>query len=311
MDKKITIVIPCYNEILGIKVTHERVFNVLNTSFNDFEIIYINDGSIDGTKECLSEISKLSKKIKVINFSRNFGHQSAVSAGIKNSTGDYVVIMDADLQDPPEIIPEMVQLAINENANGVYAVRKSRKGESVFKKATAKIYYRIVNSLSDVKIPIDTGDFRLIDRRLVAEYSRFEESQKYIRGIISWIGFKQVPFYYDRDVRIAGSSNYSISKMIQFASRGIAYFSKKPLQLATNLGLGLVVGSFIMLFFQFVKWIVSPSDFVIGWISLFTAIVFFGGIQMLTIGILGTYIGNIFDEVKKRPEYIIESIENE
>lgn len=311
MDKKITIVIPCYNEILGINVTHKRVFDVLNSSFSDFEIIYINDGSNDGTKECLFEISKLSKKIKVINFSRNFGHQSAVSAGIKNSTGDYVVIMDADLQDPPEIIPEMVQLAINENANGVYAVRKSRKGESVFKKATAKIYYRIVNSLSDVKIPLDTGDFRLIDRRLVAEYSRFEESQKYIRGIISWIGFKQVPFYYDRDVRIAGSSNYSISKMIQFASRGIAYFSKKPLQLATNLGLGLVVGSFIMLFFQFVKWIVNPSDFVIGWISLFTAIVFFGGIQMLTIGILGTYIGNIFDEVKKRPEYIIESIENE
>jgi dolichol-phosphate mannosyltransferase len=311
LQLKISVVIPCFNESLGIKISHERLYQVLRSNFNNFEILYINDGSTDNTKKCLSEIANGCRESKIIHFSRNFGHQSAVSCGIKNASGDYIIIMDADLQDPPEEIPKMVSLAIEQNANGVYGVRKSRKGESFFKKITAKYFYRLINKLSEVEFPLDTGDFRLIDRNIADEFKNFGESHKYIRGIISWIGYKQIPHYYHRDSRIAGETNYSISKMFQFAIRGISYFSKKPLQMATNIGLILVIGSFLMLIMQFLKWMYHPNDFVMGWISLFTAIVFFGGIQMLTIGILGTYIGNIFDEVKNRPEYIIESRENE
>jgi dolichol-phosphate mannosyltransferase len=225
-----------------------------------------------------------------------------------NATGNYIVIIDADLQDPPALIPEMVKKAKEENANVVYAVRKTRMGESWFKKTTAKFYYRFINSMSETQLPLDTGDFRLIDRKVADVFNKIEERQKYIRGIITWIGFKQIPIEYDREERFAGETHYPLTKMIQFAMRGLLYFSKKPLTIATNLGLTLVGLSVLFFIAQFVKWIFYPETFEIGWMSIFGSIIFFGGIQMLSIGILGAYIGNIFDEIKNRPEYVVDEI---
>jgi len=306
---RISVVVPCYNEESVILETNSQLIKVLSSFSDNYEIVYINDGSKDNTKMLLNQIkSEYSQTVKIIHFSRNFGHQPAVSAGLKHATGDYIVIIDSDLQDPPSLIPEMIAKAEEEKANVVYAVRKSRDGESWFKKITAKYYYRTINSLSETKFPLDTGDFRLIDRKVVDVFNKIDEKQKYIRGIISWIGFKQVPIFYHRDERFAGESHYPLSKMIQFAMRGLLYFSKKPLTLSTNIGFVLVVLSIISLIVEFIKWIFYPQDFVMGWMSLFSAIVFFGGIQLLSIGILGAYIGNIFDEIKNRPEYIIDEI---
>lgn len=305
---KISVVVPCYNEESVIEETNMQLNSVLDSNYDDYEILYINDGSKDKTREILSSLSKKFTKVKSIHFSRNFGHQPAVSAGIKHATGDYIIIIDADLQDPPSLIPEMVKKAQVEQANVVYAVRKSRTGETWFKKVTAKYYYRLINSMSETKFPLDTGDFRLIDRKVADVFNHIEEKQKYIRGIISWIGFKQVPIEYHRDERFAGETHYPLSKMIQFAMRGLLYFSKKPLTIATNAGMALVCLSVLSLIAQFIKWLFFPESFIIGWMSIFSAIVFFGGIQLLSIGILGAYIGNIFDEIKNRPEYIVDEI---
>lgn len=307
-QEKISIVVPCYNEELVILETHAQLSAMLKSLNRNYELIYINDGSKDNTRALLNEIKSKDDAVKIIHLSRNFGHQPAVSAGLKNASGEYIIIIDADLQDPPSLIPEMIAKAKDENANVVYAVRESRVGETWFKKLTAKYYYRLINSMSETKFPLDTGDFRLIDRKVVDVFNKIDEKQKYIRGIISWIGFKQVPIFYHRDERYAGESHYPMAKMLQFAMRGLLYFSKKPLTLATNFGVILVLLSILSLVAQFIKWLLYPESFLIGWMSLFSAIVFFGGIQLLTIGILGAYIGNIFDEVKNRPEYIIDEI---
>ena len=305
---KVSVVVPCYNEESVIVETNHQLNDVLSAHFDEYEIVYVNDGSKDRTKSLLVGFKESFSKVKSLHFSRNFGHQPAVSAGIMHATGDYIVIIDADLQDPPALIPEMVKKAQGENANVVYAVRKTRMGESWFKKMTAKYYYLLINSMSETKLPLDTGDFRLIDRKVADVFNTIEEKQKYIRGIITWIGFKQVPIEYDREERFAGETHYPLSKMIQFAMRGLLYFSKKPLTLATNLGLSLVVLSLLFFVAQFIKWIFYPETFEIGWMSIFGSIIFFGGIQMLSIGVLGAYIGNIFDEIKNRPEYIIDEV---
>jgi dolichol-phosphate mannosyltransferase len=305
---KVSVVVPCYNEEFVIAETNSQLNSVLSSYFEDYEIVYVNDGSKDGTKALLLSFKDKFPNIKSIHFSRNFGHQPAVSAGIKYANGDYIVIIDADLQDPPSLIPEMVKKAQEENANVVYGVRKTRMGESWFKKLTAKYYYRLINSMSETQLPLDTGDFRLIDRKVANVFNNIEERQKYIRGIISWIGFKQIPIEYHREERFAGETHYPLSKMIQFAMRGLLYFSKKPLTIATNIGLVLVCLSVIFFVAQFIKWIFYPETFEIGWMSIFGSIIFFGGIQMLSIGVLGAYIGNIFDEIKNRPEYIVDEV---
>lgn len=305
---KVSVVVPCYNEESVIVETNTQLNAVLSKHFADYEIVYVNDGSRDKTREILLSFREKFPHVKSVHFSRNFGHQPAVSAGIKHALGDYIIIIDADLQDPPALIPDMVRKAEEEHANVVYAVRKSRMGESWFKKITAKYYYRLINSMSETKLPLDTGDFRLIDRKVADVFNRIEERQKYIRGIISWIGFKQVPIEYHREERFAGETHYPLSKMIQFAMRGLLYFSKKPLTLATNIGLLLVGLSVLFFIAQFIKWIFFPETFEIGWMSIFGSIIFFGGIQMLSIGVLGAYIGNIFDEIKNRPEYIVDEV---
>ncbi len=308
--KKLAVIVPCYNEELVIGESYRRTKAVLRSMAIDTEIIYINDGSRDKTRELLDEIADADAHVKVIHFSRNFGHQPAVTAGINNCDADLAVIIDADMQDPPELIPNILALQEREQANVVYCVRKSRDGESFFKKFTSKAFYRLLNYMSDVSFPLDTGDFRMVDRKIMDQFDRFQERGKYIRGLISWLGYRQVPFYYEREARIAGETKYPLSKMWKFASTAMLYFSKKPLRLATSLGfIAVVVGIVLAAWFTLGK-IYGFSNAESGWTSIMTSVIFFGGVQLLTVGVLGQYIGILFDEVKARPEYIIDEKRN-
>ena len=303
---KLSVIIPCYNEKEVIMESYKRTKAALDTLSCDSEIIYINDGSFDGTYDMLNGIAANDKHVKVIHFSRNFGHQPAVSAGIHNCDADWAIIMDADLQDPPELIPDILELRERENASVVYCVRKSRDKESFFKRFSAKSFYRLINSMSEVKFPLDTGDFRLIDRKVMNQFCRLREHDKYIRGLVSWMGFRQVPFYYERKSRFAGETKYPLRKMIKFGTTALFYFSKKPLLIAIGLGfLAVFVGIILAIWFTLGK-IYGFNNAETGWTSIMTVVVFFGGIQLLTIGVLGQYIGILFDEIKDRPEYVID-----
>jgi len=306
MNKSLSVIVPCFNEEEVILETFKRIKSVLLKLDIQSEIIFINDGSTDQTEQILSELSKTDIHIKIISFSRNFGHQRAVTAGLNNCNSDMAVIIDADLQDPPELIPEMIKTLESSKAQVVYCVRKSRKGEGIFKKTTAKAFYRLLNFFSEVKLPVDTGDFRLVDKSIIREFNQMHEKGKYIRGLVSWIGFKQVPFYYEREARFAGETKYPFSKMIKFATTSLLYFSTKPLKLATALGFISVVISLILAVWSVLGKIMGFTHANSGWTSLFVLIIFFGGVQLLTIGIVGSYIGNLFDEIKNRPEYIID-----
>lgn len=306
MNKSLSIIVPCFNEEEVIAESYRRIKKVITQLQLSCEIIFVNDGSTDSTEQLLTELSMADDKVKTITFSRNFGHQKAVTAGLNNCGSDLAVIIDADLQDPPELIPEMIATMIATNAQVVYCVRKSRKGEGYFKKQSAKVFYRLLNFLSEVKLPVDTGDFRLLDKSIIREFNKLNEKGKYIRGLVAWVGFKQVPFYYERESRFAGETKYPFSKMLKLATTSMLYFSTKPLKMATGLGfisvaisLGLAIWSILGKIFGF-----THADS--GWTSLFVLIIFFGGVQLLTIGIVGAYIGNLFDEIKNRPEYIIQ-----
>ena len=308
--KKLAVIVPCYNEEAVIEESYRRTKEVLVKLPNPTEIIYINDGSQDKTRSLLDHIAATDPHVKVIHFSRNFGHQPAVTAGINNCDADLPIIIDADIQDPPELIPDLLEVQERENANVVYCVRKSREGESLFKLFTSKAFYRVMNYMSEVHFPLDTGDFRLVDRKVMNEFDRFKERGKYIRGLISWVGFHQVPFYYEREARIAGETKYPISKMLKFASTAMLYFSKKPLRLATSLGfISVLVGIILAVWFTLGK-IYGFSNAEVGWTSIMTSIIFFGGVQLLTVGVLGQYVGILFDEIKARPEYIIDEKKN-
>lgn len=308
--KSLSVIIPCFNEEEVLRESYKRTKAVLDTLPCDAEIIYVNDGSLDKTRAMLDELAASDPHVKVLHFSRNFGHQPAVSAGIKNCHTDLAIIMDADLQDPPELIPEILALREKEQANSVYCVRRSRDKESFFKLFTARLFYRTMNRMSEVEFPLDTGDFRLIDRKIMNEFNRLREHGKYIRGLVSWIGFKQVPFYYERKARVAGETKYPLSKMIRFASNALLYFSKKPLRLAMSLGfIAVIIGIILAIWFTLGK-LYGFSNAETGWTSIMTVVVFFGGVQLLTIGVLGQYIGVLFDEIKNRPEYIIDEKRN-
>jgi Glycosyltransferases involved in cell wall biogenesis len=309
--QSVSIIVPCYNEEAVIHESYSRLKRVLDgiTGYST-EIIFINDGSKDRTAEMLSAIAEQDKQVKVLHFSRNFGHQPAVTAGVHHCQSDLAVIIDADLQDPPELIPELLAVQQREQANVVYCVREKRKGESIFKKLTASLFYRSMNYLSEVKFPVDTGDFRLIDRAVMNEFCKFKEKGKYIRGIISWVGFKQVPFYYKREARFAGETKYPLRKMLNFASTALLYFSTKPLKLSTSLGFIAVLIGIAYAIWTVLGKLMGFTHAISGWSSIIILVVFFGGVQLLTIGVLGQYIGILFDEVKDRPEYIIEKSEN-
>lgn len=301
----LSVIIPCYNEELMIEKTYQRVQKVLK-ELTDIksQIIFINDGSTDSTANKLDQIAATEEHVLIIHFSRNFGHQAAVTAGINNCNSDLAIIIDADLQDPPELFGPIIELYNTSNCNAVYCVRKSRPGETWFKKLTAKYFYKVMDSLSEVRIPLNTGDFRLIDKSIIDEFKLLTEKNKFVRGLISWIGFVQIPFYYDREERTEGETKYPLKKMIRFALNGILYFSKKPLKLSIQLGLLSTMISLILLLYILYGYFISGKT-VTGWASTLTIVVFFGGIQLLTLGLVAQYIASIFDEVKGRPDYII------
>lgn len=304
--KKISIVIPMYYEEEVANECYGRIKKVLSSISNyTYEIIFVNDGSKDKTLEILDDISSKDKNVKVISFSRNFGHQAAVTAGIKHVTGDVVLIIDADLQDPPELIPEMLKLWEQGN-EVIYGKRKSREGESKFKLLTAKMFYKTLNALSDVEIPKDTGDFRLVDRKVIDVVNSMPEHNKFLRGLFSWVGFKQIPFEYERKERFAGKTKYPLKKMLKLASDGIISFSTKPLKLVGGLGIISIILSLAILIYSLVSYIFSLNNLTPGWTSIMVAITLFSGVQLLSIWIIAEYIARIYDETKNRPQYIVD-----
>ena len=312
--KKISLVIPMYYEEKVANKCYEKVSNVLKSLEDkyDHEIIFVNDGSKDKTLDILEEIAKKDTKVKIISFSRNFGHQAAVTAGLKEVTGDAIVIIDADLQDPPEIIQEMLELWEQGN-EVIYGKRKTRKGESAFKLLTAKMFYKTLNALSDVEIPKDTGDFRLVDRKVVDVVNNLPEHNKFLRGLFSWVGFKQKAYEYERQERFAGETKYPLKKMLKLASDGIISFSNKPIKMVGALGIISIIISVIILIYALISYIFKLNELSAGWTSLMVAITFFAGVQLLSLWVISEYIGRIYDEAKGRPQYIVDkkiNIEN-
>jgi glycosyltransferase involved in cell wall biosynthesis len=299
----VSVVVPCYNEEPVIEETHRRLTDTLSSLGCSYEIVYVDDGSRDGTLLKLRTIQGQDGTVRVLSFSRNFGHQMAVSAGIDHAEGDAVVLIDADLQDPPELIRSMLE-KWREGYDVVYGQRHAREGETYFKVATARLFYRFINRLSDVAIPLDTGDFRLMSRQVVEVLKRMPEKDRFIRGMVSWVGFRQCALPYERARRYAGVSKYPLRKMVAFATDGILSFSIKPLRLATTIGFltsGLaIVGILYALILRL--W---TSNWVSGWTLLIISVLFLGGVQLICLGIIGEYVGRIYSESKRRPLYLI------
>jgi glycosyltransferase involved in cell wall biosynthesis len=310
-DLIVSVIVPCYNEEEVIDETYLRLLKVMKSlGSKDYELIFINDGSRDSTLEKLKGYAEKDIHTKVLSFSRNFGHQPAICAGIRYCKGDLAIIIDADLQDPPELLPEMISIHLEKKCNVVYGVRQTRQSDTRFKKLTAAIFYRLINLMSDVELPLDAGDFRLIDRKVIAAFNKFSERNKYIRGLISWLGFSQEPLFYVREPRFAGVTKYPLMKMIKFATTSLLYFTTKPLHLSIGLGFLSIVVGLILGAYTLVGKFTGVIDTVPGWASTLITIIFFGGIQLFTVGIMAEYIGSLFEEVKKRPEYIIDECLN-
>ena len=304
--KKISVVIPMYYEEEVVQECYSRTKKVLTDLGNfEHEIIFVNDGSKDKTLEMLEAIAQNDKSVKIISFSRNFGHQAAVTAGLKFVTGDCCLIIDSDMQDPPELLIDMIKLWEDGN-EVIYAKRKARKGESKFKLVTAKMFYKILNGLSDVEIPKDTGDFRLADKKVIDVINSMPEHNKFLRGLFSWVGFKQTPFEYERQERFAGKTKYPLKKMLKLASDGIISFSTKPLKLIGGIGLVSIFISFVILIYALLSYIFNWNDLTSGWTSIMVAITFFAGVQLVSIWMISEYIARIYDDTKRRPEYIID-----
>ena len=304
--KKVSVVIPMYYEELVAEECYKRISNVLKSLENyEYEIIFINDGSKDKTLEILETIAKFDSRAKIISFSRNFGHQAAVTAGLKEVTGDVAVIIDADLQDPPELIPAMLKLWEDGN-EVVYGKRKTRDGESAFKLMTAKMFYKTLNALSDVDIPKDTGDFRLVDRKVVDKMNSLPEHNKFLRGLWSWLGYKQYAFEYERKERFAGKTKYPLKKMLKLATDGIISFSSKPIKIVGILGIISIIISFLILIYALISYVFKLNNLSAGWTSIMCIITFFAGIQLLSLWIMSEYIGRIYDETKGRPQYVVD-----
>jgi glycosyltransferase involved in cell wall biosynthesis len=304
-NKLISIVIPMYFEELVVNECYKRLNPVLESIKYDYELIFVNDGSTDKTLELLRELGEKDNHIKIVNLSRNFGHQIAVTAGIDKAKGNAIIIMDADLQDPPELIPMMLD-KWECGFDVVYAKRKRRKGETWFKLFTAKTFYRVLDNLTDIRIPLDTGDFRLIDRKISRELSIMKEKNRFLRGMVAWIGYKQGSIEYEREERFAGDSKYPLRKMIKFALDGIFSFSTKPLKYVERIGIISVLVSLYIFLSSFISKIRGNGHLVDGWTSLICVITFLGGVQLLSIGILGEYIGRTYEESKNRPLYIVD-----
>lgn len=302
--QKLCVVVPGLNEADNLPFLYNELVQSLGRSEWELEIIFIDDGSTDGTLETCLKLHGQDPRFQYIALSRNFGHQRALTAGLDMANGDAVVIMDADLQDPPEVVLQMIELW-KQGVDVVYGQRRSREGEGMFKKVTAKIFYRLLRSLSGTRIPEDTGDFRLMDRRVVEQLRNLREQSRFIRGLVSWLGFEQRPVFYDRKPRHAGTSKYPLLRMIRFAWDGISTFSAMPLRIATLLGTLLSLLAFAMIVYYVIRKVYFDDDFVRGWASIMVAVLAVGGVQLLVIGIVGEYLAKAFEELKERPLYIV------
>lgn len=301
-----SIVVPVYNEEEVIHETYRRLTEVMRSTGEAYELIFVNDGSRDRTAEILKEYSQKDESVILLDFSRNFGHQIAITAGMDYSRGKAVVVIDADLQDPPELILEMIK-KWKQGYDVVYAKRTKRKGETVFKKQTAKMFYRFLHSMTDIDIPLDTGDFRLLDRRVCDQMNSLHEKNRFVRGLVSWVGFKQIAVEYERDERLAGESKYPLKKMLKLSMDGITSFSYKPLKLASYAGVTLSGIGFIYLFVVLYLKLFTNST-ITGWSSLIVIQLIFSGITLFILGMIGEYIGRIYDETKQRPLYIVRDV---
>ncbi|OIR06742.1 hypothetical protein GALL_109900 [mine drainage metagenome] len=307
----LSVIVPTYNEEAGIDEFYRRTKSVLaqlKPRF-DHEIIFVNDFSTDNTYAKLTNLASLDPSVKLINFSRNFGNQIAITAGIDYARGDIAVIIDDDLQDPPEIMLDLLA-KWSAGFKVVYGVRPKRQGVNFLFRLLAKIYYRLISSLSETKIPNDTGDFRLIDRVVIDQLKLMKEENRYYRGMVAWVGFPQTGCVYERDKRYAGKSTFSLRKYINFALNGLTSFTDKPLYFSSLLGFIITIAGFLLALSQIVVKIIDPSVSIRGWTSLMALVIFFGGIQLLSIGVIGVYISKIYREVKGRPLYILESTTN-
>jgi glycosyltransferase involved in cell wall biosynthesis len=303
----ISVIIPCYNEMAVLPETHRRLAEVADrlNHVGTFEFIFVDDGSKDETSRVLHELTLADARVRGLRLSRNFGQQIATTAGLEHAAGDAVVIMDADLQDPPELIETMIA-RWQEGYHVAYAQRTERTGETAFKLWSAKLFYRFVQSISRAPIPSDTGDFRLMDRQVVDALLRMPERDRFLRGMVSWVGFRQIAVPYKREARFAGTTNYPLLKMVGLAVDAVVSFSFAPLRLAVWTGF-FVIGLALLgiVYAVILRFFADPSQWVRGWASIFVAVLFMGGVQLISLGIIGEYVGRIYGEVKQRPLYFV------
>ena len=304
MPVEISVIVPLFNEQENVYPFYQRLKTVLNNTCSSYEMIFVDDGSRDGTIVAIEKLAGEDPSVKYISFSRNFGHQVALFAGMEKCTGNYVVLIDGDLQDPPEVI-ESLFTKLREGYNIVYAKRESRKGESFFKKLTAKFFYRVLNRITSINIPLDTGDFRIMDKKVCTELVRMNEHNKFLRGQIAWLGFKETAIHFTRDERKSGNSAFTYGKMIRFAIDGITGFSRFPLKFASLSGIIFSFAAFIFIIYVMLAKLLWGQT-ISGWASLMVTILFLGGIQLLSIGIIGEYMSRINDNVRNRQQYIVD-----
>jgi dolichol-phosphate mannosyltransferase len=304
---KLSIVIPCFNEEACIPELHRRLTAAAREAVGEaYEIVLVNDGSRDGSWPAMQKLADTDPHVVGVNLSRNHGHQLALTAGLDLCRGETILIIDADLQDPPELLSPMLEAMREQDADVVYGVRRSRSGETAFKRATAHGFYRLLSRATEIDIPLDAGDFRLMSRRALDALLAMPEQSRFIRGMVAWIGFRQVPFAYDREVRFAGTTKYPLSKMLRFALDALTGFSSAPLKLASHAGLLLSLGSLLILAYIAYAFVAGRS--IQGWTSLMLVVVVLGAVQMFVLALMGEYIGRLYNEVKGRPLYIVQEV---
>ncbi len=302
----LSVVVPCFNEALGLDELHRRVsLTCSKAAATDYEIVLVDDGSSDETWQRIIELAERDDHVVGLRLSRNYGHQVALSAGLVTARGERILILDADLQDPPELLPDMMTL-MDQGADVVYGQRAARTGETQFKKFTASLFYRLLDRMVDVKIPVDTGDFRLMSRRALDVLNSMPEQHRFIRGMVSWIGLRQEPLKYERAARYAGTTKYPLKKMIRFAFDAVTGFSTQPLRMASYLGIFVGFSGLLLLFYVAIGWF--RGSVVEGWTSLMVVVVTLASAQLLVMGIMGEYIGRLYVEAKRRPLFVVDEV---
>lgn len=304
---KLSIVVPCFNEEACLPELHRRLSAAAHEAVGtSHEIVFVNDGSRDASWQVMQALAASDPHLVAVNLSRNHGHQLALTAGLDLAMGERILIIDADLQDPPELLPAMMREMDLAQADVVYGLRRTREGETAFKRGTAKLFYRLLTRATDTHIPVDTGDFRLISRRALDVFLAMPEQARFIRGMVAWLGFRQVPLPYDRDERFAGETNYPFRKMLRFALDALTSFSSTPLKLASHAGILLSIGSLLLIIYIFAGWLSGQA--VEGWTSLMLVVVALGAVQMFVLGVMGEYLGRLYSQAKQRPLYIVSDI---